>query len=171
MKVWRAIGAGLAGGVLVIVIVRAFAWASGAHADLCLLLGSALTGDTDSTAWIVGGVGQLVIAAVAAIIYAAIFEWVTNRAGAVIGVLIAIPHVVVAGLSIGFLPGARLLDAGITPPGAFMAYRGAVVLVGFVFAHLVFGAVMGLSYGRTRHVIRAAGPVWREVIETPKETS
>ena len=166
MKARRTLGAGLAGGILVIAIVRGAGWASGAQADLCLLLGTVLTGDTNSMAWIVGCVGQLVIAGAAAVVYAVLFERVMNRAGAVIGVLIAIPHVVIAGLAVGFLPGARLLDAGIAPPGAFMEYRGTVVLAGFVVAHIVFGAVMGVSYGDPRHVVRAPGRVWRDAIGT-----
>ncbi len=168
MRFWRTIIAGIAAGALAIAIVGGAGWLSGVDADLCMLLGAVVTGDTGTTTWLVGGLGQLLVAVVAAIIYAIIFEWVTRRAGAVIGVLIAIPHVVVAGLAVGFLSGSRLLEAGILPPGAFMEYRGAVVLVGFVLAHLVFGTLVGASYGRTRHVVPATMTIWHDVTDASR---
>jgi hypothetical protein len=165
MRTWRAIAAGLVGGVLAIAILRGAAWISGGDADLCALLGAVMTGDTGTAAWIAGCVLQLVAAVAAAIAYAAIFEWVIRRAGAMAGVLIAVPHVVVAGLAMGFLPASRLLDAGFMPPGAVMEYRGVPVLAGFVLAHLTFGAVVGLMYGDTRHVVRETTFVWHDLTD------
>ncbi len=169
MRIWRTILAGLLGGLLAIAIVRGAAWLSGADGDLCALLAAAITGETGTAAWIVGFAAQLMVAVVAAIGYAAIFEWVTMRAGGLIGVLIAIPHVAVAGLSVGFLPASRLLHAGLMPPGAFMEYRGAVVIAGFVLAHLVFGTVVGAFYGGTRHVVSAMIPAWNNVTDAAPE--
>jgi hypothetical protein len=162
MHTRRAIISGLIGGVLAIAIVRGAAWLSGGEGDLCALLGAIVTGHEGTAAWIAGCVVQLVAAAVAAIIYAVIFEFVMNHASAATGALIAVPHAVVAGLAVGFLPAARLIDAGTLPPGAFMEYRGAAVLAGFIVAHLAFGATVGALYGGTRHAVRDTTLVWRD---------
>ena len=163
MRTRRAIAAGLVGGALVIAILRGAAWISGDESDLCAALGAIMTGDVGTAAWVAGCGLQFVAAIAAAIVYAAIFERVLRRAGAMAGVLIAVPHVVVAGLATGFLPASRLLDAGGMPPGAFMEYRGAAVVSGFLLAHLTFGAVVGLMYGDTRYVARETTLVWHDV--------
>jgi hypothetical protein len=156
MKLTRAVGGGLAGGLLAIAMIRGAGWLAGSSADLCALLGAVLTDGPGRGPWIIGCVAQLAETVLVAILFAGIFEWGTRRAGAVIGLLLAVPLVVVAGLSVGLLPGARLVAAGIAPPGAFMAHRGAEVIVGFVLAHLAFGVVVGVSYGRPRHAARPA---------------
>lgn len=169
MRIWRTILAGLLGGLVAIAIVRGTTWLSGAEGDVCALLGAAMTGETGAAAWIIGFAAQLMVGMLAAMGYALIFEWVTMRASGLIGALIAIPHVAVAGLSVGFLPASRLLDAGVMPPGAFMEYRGAMVIVGFVLAHLVFGAVVGGLYGGTRHSMSETIPAWHDVTDAVRE--
>lgn len=165
MRTWRAIVAGLAGGVLAIAIVQGAAWVSGGAGDLCGLLGAVVTGDAGTGAWIVGCAAQLAVAAVGGIAYAAIFEWVVRRAGALTGATIAVPHAIVAGLAMGFLPASRLLHAGVMPPGAFMEYGGATVLAAFVAAHLAFGAAVGAIYAGTRHTVHATTLVWHDVTD------
>ncbi len=167
MKLGRAAGAGIVGGVIVVAAIDVAGWITGANADLCRLAGVILTGRLDAVGWLAGAVAQFVIAIVAAIIYAAVFEGVTRRAGPLIGLAIAVPHVIVAGLGIGFVPAWRLIDAGIGPPGAFMEYRGPWVLATFVLAHLVFGALVGKLYGRAQHAPAAAGYRWREISARP----
>jgi hypothetical protein len=163
MKVIRPIAGGLAGGMLAIAIIRGAAWVTGADADICAILGAVVTGSSGIGAWLVGCAVQLTEAVVVAIVYAVIFEGIARRAGALLGLLLAIPLVVVAGLSMGFLPGARLLDAGIAPPGAFMEYCGAAVIVGFVLAHLAFGIVVGMAYGQTLHAVPPTLRVWHDM--------
>ena len=107
-------------------------WITGANSDLCSLGGVILTGRLDAIGWLAGAAAQLVVAIVAAIVYAVIFEFVTRRAGPLIGLAIAVPHVIVAGLAMGFIPAFPLIDAGIGPPGAFMEYRGRWVIATFV---------------------------------------
>lgn len=167
MRLGRAIGAGIIGGIIVVAAIGVAGWITRANADLCRLGGVILTGRMDAAGWLAGAVAQLVIAIIAAIIYAAIFEWVTRRAGPLIGLSIAVPHVIVAWLAIGFVPAWRLIDAGIGPPGAFMEYRGPWVLVTFVLAHLVFGALVGKLYGRAQHAPATAGYRWREISARP----
>jgi hypothetical protein len=127
-------------------------------------LGASITGSANAASWILGAVGQLVLGAVSAVVYAAIFEWVTRRAGAVVGFAVGLAHVVVAGIATGFLPAERLLDASIQPPAAFLEYRGLAALIAFVVAHLVFGTLVGAIYGQhVRHAVREHQVVWRDV--------
>jgi hypothetical protein len=70
---------------------------------------------------------------------------------------------VVAGIATGFLPARQLIDAGIDPPGAFLEYRGVVVVAAFVLAHVLFGTLIGALYGRVRHTIVAQRGVWIDV--------
>lgn len=163
MKLTRAIGAGLIGAVLVWVIVLVGGMISKNHADLCLLLGASITGSADAASWITGAVGQLVLGAVSGVVYAAIFEWVTRRAGAVVGFVVGLAHVVVAGIATGFLPAQRLLDASIQPPAAFLEYRGLAALIAFIIAHLAFGTFVGAVYGRVLHGVARSRTIWREV--------
>jgi hypothetical protein len=163
MKLRRAIAAGVLGAVLVYLIVLAAATLSSSHADLCLLIGASITGRLGGWSWLIGAVGQLIVAMVAAIVYAAIFEWVTRRGGAIVGFIIALGHVVVAGIAVGFMPTSRLIAADMAPPGAFMEYRGLLVIAAFILAHLAFGTSVGMLYGRTRHRTEVPVVVWRDV--------
>src|SRR5665213_400407 len=151
LRVGRAVAAGIAGGILVVAAVRVAGWLVASDADLCTLGGAVLLGRTDAVGWLVGAAAQLLIAIIAALVYALVFECVTRRAGALIGLAIAVPHVVIAGLAVGFVPAARMLELGIGPPGAFLEYRGGWVVATFVLAHLAFGTIVGAWYGTTRH--------------------
>lgn len=163
MKPGRAAVAGVIGAVIVYLIIYVAGAASGHHADLCLLLGASITGAAGGISWVVGAIGQLVIAVIAALIYAAIFEWVTRRAGPFVGCIVGLAHVVVAGIATGFLPAHRLIEADIGVPGAFLEYRGLATVIGFVVAHLLFGTIVGALYGRVRHFVADSRVVWRDV--------
>lgn len=151
MKNARVFVAAIAGVVLVLAAVYVAGWLTGSDGDLCALSGVILTGREDALGWIAGAGAQIIVAVISGYVYAAIFEWVTRRAGLLIGLAIGIAHAIVAGLGVGFLPAARLIEAGIAPPGAFMEYRGAWVVATFVLAHIAFGALMGTWYGATVH--------------------
>jgi hypothetical protein len=167
MKFGRAISAGIAGGIVVVAAMCVIGWITGANADLCRLGGVILTGRLDAIGWLMGAATQLVVAIIAALVYAVIFEFVTRRAGALLGLAIAVPHVIVAGLAVGFVPASQLIDAGIGPPGAFMEYRGAWVVATFVLAHLAFGALVGKLYGRAQHAPEKASYRWKEITAHP----
>lgn len=166
MKVSRAIVSGVIGGVLVIAILFAAGLASRQDADLCALLGNSLTGATGALPWTIGLAAQLAVAIAAALLYAIIFEWVTRRAGVVVGLAIALAHTIIAGLAVGFLPAAHLLSRGVSPPGAFLEYRGFIVAGAFVAAHLLFGVIVGGAYGAPRHSIPRTAAVWHDVTPT-----
>jgi len=145
------------------VIVRLGGRLAGHDADLCALLGASIAAHRGIWPWLLGAALQLVIGIVVAIVYAAIFEWVTRRAGGVVGFIVGLGHTVIAGLAVGFLPAARLIEAATAPPGAFMEYRGPLVVVAFMIAHLAFGIIIGFLYGRPRHALIAPPVVWHEV--------
>lgn len=164
MKLSRAIVGGLIGGVAVMAIVWLAGWATGGDGDLSALLGAVITHDDGLLAWTSGCVVQLVVAVIAAIAYAAIFEWVVRRGGAIVGLVVAMGHVIVAGLAVGFLPVDGIVAAGLQPPAAFMEYRGLWVLAAFVLAHLMFGISVGAMYGHTIHAAPRAKVQWQEVL-------
>lgn len=163
MKLARAVAAGLLGTCVVVAIVWIGGVASAKAADLCTLLGASILEDRGLWPWILGAALQLVIGVVAAIVYAAIFEWVTRRAGGGVGFIVALGHAVIAGLAVGFLPAQRLIEASTNPPGAFLEYRGLPVVAAFVIAHLAFGTIVGILYGRPRRAPVARRVVWHEV--------
>jgi hypothetical protein len=154
---------GIAGGIVVVVAMCVIAWYTGTYSDLCTLGGVILTERVDAIGWLAGAAAQLVIAIVAAIVYAAIFELVTRRAGPLIGLAIAVPHVIVAGLAMGFVPATRLINAGIGPPGAFMEFCGPWVIATFVLAHLSFGTLVGKLYGNAHHAPASVHYRWKEI--------
>ena len=163
MKLTRTLVIGVLGAIIAVAIERLSGWIAGRDADLCLLVGVALTGSASTTSMVLGCVGQLIVAVISAYVYAVIFEYVTRRAGAVIGFIVGLGHVTVGGLVVGFMPGEALMNAGIMPPGAFMEYRGAIVVAGFLLAHVAFGTFIGAAYGPTVHAASPPAPRWREV--------
>jgi len=162
MKPGRTLLIGVVGALLAVGIERLAGLVAGRDADLCLLVGALLTRSVTLSAILLGCASQLVVAIISAYIYAFIFEYVTRRAGALVGFIIGLGHVVVGGLVVGLMPGDRLMDAGVMPPGAFMEYRGAVVLIGFLLAHLAFGTFVGATYGPTVHRASEPEPRWVE---------
>jgi hypothetical protein len=169
MKLARAIGSGLLGGGVAGVVFCAGIWPLHANSDVVALFGVMIVSGGGVVAWLIGCMVQLVVAAIVGVIYAVVFEWVTRRSGALVGLLIAIPHLVVAGLAMGFIPmgGGEL---GVGHPGAFLEYRGALAIVVFVIAHLLYGITVGVAYGRPRHALPAERPLtWEDVSAAPTE--
>jgi hypothetical protein len=163
MKPGRAVAAGIVGCGAVLLVVWFAGEVTGVDGDLVALSSAAVFGRVTTVSWLAGLIVQLAVGIVAAIVYATIFEWVTRRGGPLIGSIIGIPHAMVAGLVVGFLPGARLIDAGIAPPGAFLEYRGAWCIAAFIAAHIAFGWIAGAVYGSSRNRVATSGRVWREI--------
>jgi hypothetical protein len=171
MKLWRAVGIGVLGDAIVMAVVWLGGRMGGTSADLAGLTAACATGRADGSAWLLGLVLQLVLGACAALVYAALFEWLFERAGAWLGLAVAVPHAVIAGLIVGFLPADRLMAAGVMPPGAFYEFRGGWCIVAFVVAHLAFGWLVGAAYGATRHAVRGAPRTWFEVPRSGDSTN
>ena len=172
MKLRRAIIAGVVGGIVVIIIMAIAGAISGADADLSALGGAVIIGREGAGSWLIGCVAQIVVAIVAALAYAAIFEWVVRRGGPIVGFVVALGHVVIAGIAVGFLPVSGMLSVGMSPPGAFLEYRGPWVIGAFVFAHLAFGTIVGAIYGKSVHRASPPPAKWREVtLESARRSS
>lgn len=163
MKSGRAIIVGIIGAIVVMLIVWLGGRVGGASADLAALTAASIAGRTDVSTWLAGVVTQLVLGACAALVYAALFEWLFEHAGSWLGLAVAVPHAIVAGLILGFLPADRLIAAGLTPPGAFYEFAGGWCIAAFVVAHLAFGWFVGAAYGRTRHTVHSTPRAWTEV--------
>ncbi|HKO15180.1 MAG TPA: hypothetical protein VJU87_03020 [Gemmatimonadaceae bacterium] len=164
MKWARAVVAGIIGALAVVALFALARWVLGVNANVSTTLGSivlparygALLG------WIAGAIAQLILGAVAGIIYGLIFEYVTRRAGWLVGGLIGIAHALFAGVAIGFLP-MRMAGGSPAAPGAFLEYRGAWAVVVLVVVHVIFGVLVGALYGATHHAASAPGVRWREL--------
>lgn len=166
MKLGRAITVGILGAILVLVLVWLGGLLAGSDGDLSALAAATVFGTADGVAWVGGLLIQLALGAAAGIVYAALFEWITASAGPWIGIAIGIPQAIVAGVAVGFLPGQRLIDAGIMPPGGFYEYRGLWCIVAYVVAHVAFGVLMGSAYGATKHAWRQPARRWVELPPT-----
>ncbi len=124
----------------------------GMEVKLELLLGTMIGLAPDNTAWIVGFVMHLMISGLIALAYAWAFENVLHRAGAGAGALLALVHIVIAGMFMGMMPMMHPLVPEMMPgPGFFLLNLGVMGLVAFVLLHLIFGAIVGAMYGPVLH--------------------
>lgn len=163
LKFRRALAVGAAGAVVAVGILLLGGWILNAPMDPCALIALVLFGDAGAWAWVAGFVIQIAVGAAVAVVYAAVFEWFAQRAGALAGLVVAVPHVIGAGLAVGLVPPVYQDPAGPAVPGAFMAYGGVWAVVVFCAAHLAFGAIVGAAYGGVLHPILPADAVrWRE---------
>ncbi len=162
MKLSRALSLGVAGSGLILIVLWIGGQIAGTEADLCTVTAALLFGDTGPAAW-VGALGiQLLLGGIAAVVYAGFFEYVAERAGALLGLAVAVPHVLFAGLVVGFLPASPMIDVGVMPPGAFYEYRGLWCIAAFIIGHLAFGLLAGMGYGATRHAYPKGRRLWAE---------
>lgn len=166
MKKRRAVVTGIVSGLLVLILVWIGGLLGHTDADLSALTAAVVFRRADGPAWFGGFAAQLLVGAIAGVVYAVCFEWATRRAGVLIGLVIAIPHTIIAGVTIGFLPGPRIIAAGLMPPGAFYEYRGAWCVAALIVAHLVFGALVGVAYGPTIRTSSRSHRRWSDIPST-----
>ncbi len=151
MKLNKAILGGVVGAGLMSMIM-AMAREMGMNVNLEQMLGT-MTGMTPSaTTFVIGLVVHLMMGAAFAVAYAWLFEHVIHRGGWTTGALVAIPHIVVAGLMMGVIPMIHpLMPNPVTPPGLFMSALGPMGVGAMVMLHLIFGATVGAVYGGALH--------------------
>jgi hypothetical protein len=167
MKVRRAVIVGAVAALVTIGILVLGGWLFGEDLDPCALISRVVFRDAGTWTWIGGLVIQIIVGAVAGIVYAAVFEWFAHRAGALVGIVLAVPHVFAAGLGVGLLATNAAYVWPTVPPGAFMALRGSAAVYVFCLAHLAFGTLVGAGYGRVLHQEPARGAArWREISRT-----
>jgi hypothetical protein len=147
MNIRKAFIAGIIGGA-VMVLIMATARAMGACADMPMMVGTMPGNGPSGAAWLIGFVVMMIGAGIAGIAYGAIFEAVTRRADAMMGILVALAPMAVEGLMLGFMDKMHpLMPKIMQEPGFFMSSYGVMGVIGFVVSHLAFGAVVGLLYG------------------------
>ena len=148
MRTQRAVFAGIAG-ALVMSLAMAIARLFGVPASLEAMLGS-LFGIEGTLAWIAGFVLHLAFGAVAAILYAVVFEFAVQRSGVAVGAAIGIAHGLLAGLFMTAIPAMNPLVSSPAAPGPFFN-RIEFGMPLFLGLHALFGAVVGLTYGHVMH--------------------
>lgn len=150
MKLDRAFWAGVVAGVAMVSLL----WVGrllGLHADFAEIWGTMLL-PPGVASWLLGLVIHLLISGLVALAYAWAFETITHRAGAGAGMLLAIPHAIIAGILLGLVPAVTPLGvAGHPAPGAFMAHGSVLGVVVFFLAHLLYGALVGVLYAPFLH--------------------
>lgn len=147
MKVGKAIGAGLVGGVAMTVLgwlVRRL----GLEMNAEMMLGTMMSSMPTLTTWLIGFAIHLMISALIALAYAWGFEHVTHRAGVTVGLGFSIIHIIIAGMVMAMIPAMHpMIPEQMPAPGAFMANMGAMFAFLFVMEHLIYGGIVGALYG------------------------
>ena len=150
MNFGRAFLAGVIGGAAMSVGL-AMGRAMGMPANLEMMLGTMTGSQPGATAWAAGFVAHIVISGLIALIYAVGFEYVTHRAGWLVGAGFGFIHAIIGGLFMGVMPMMHPLIPGRMPaPGAFMSNMGAMGVVAEFTLHLIYGAVVGAMYTPVR---------------------
>jgi hypothetical protein len=141
VELFPAVVAGLAGGVVMVLMQAAATAAARRQFDLLGMWATVLAIESMP---VVGLAVHLAVSAAVAVLYAigfriagaADYGWAWGLTGAVI-------HWVIAGSFLNVVPdrGQRLAS-----PGSFAARLGAPAAVGFFLVHLAFGFVVGVVY-------------------------
>lgn len=140
------------GGVVGGAVMSAIMWMArnlmGMEVHLEQILGTLFGGPPTLGKTLMGFVLHLVLSGMIALLYAVGFEKVTQRASAGLGVLFSLPHIVLAGIFMGYiLPVMHpLVPEQMAGPGPFMSNLGILGVVAFVMLHLIYGAIVGAMY-------------------------
>jgi uncharacterized membrane protein YagU involved in acid resistance len=147
MNIFGAIGAGLIG-TIVIMMVMAMAPKMGmSKMDMVGMLSSMFSSESNRT---LGMAIHLMMGVVFAIVYALLWNLGLGSIGLLWGAIFGAGHWLVAGAMMGSMP---MMHAGIKAgvieaPGIFMLNRGGMMaFMGGLMGHIIFGLVVALVYG------------------------
>jgi hypothetical protein len=147
MRTTRALLAGLIG-ALAMSIAMLLMRLLGFHIDLEALLGSIVVSGSYPLTWGIGFVIHLAFGALLGIFYAVAFEAV-GHAGTLMGAGLGLANGLLAGMLMTSIPAMSPIGgvAHAGEPGAFLTnvHLGPVL---FLVAHVVYGSVVGIAYGR-----------------------
>lgn len=147
MNYGRAFLAGVIGGAVMSILMAIARNLMGMPANLEMMEGTMLGLQPSTTTWIIGLMMHLVISGLIALIYAAGFEYVTHRAGWLMGVAFSIVHILIGGAAMGMVPAIHPLIPEMMPaPGAFLSNLGATGVIAFIMLHIIYGAIVGAVY-------------------------
>ena len=159
MNASKAFGAGVVGGIVMVILMWLARTFLGMPMDLSMMEGTLLVRPPGPVAWVVGFLMHLILSGLIALLYAWAFEHVTHRAGAGVGALFGLVHAVLAGLFMGMVPAIHPLIPQVMPaPGAFLSHIPGGVLALFVL-HAIYGAVVGAIYRPVEAVAPGQRPV------------
>lgn len=150
MKWGGAFLAGSIGGAAMTTIM-AVARTLGMRFHFEMMLGTSFGGQPGIRKWAIGLVMHLALSGSIALLYALGFEHATHRAGWLVGAAFAAVHTSIAGIVMGFVPALNPAVPEIMPaPGPFMTNNGGAHVIVFVLLHVVYGALVGATYGPVR---------------------
>lgn len=147
MKTLRAVLAGVLGALAMSLAMFLLRSSGSMNVRLESLLGSLFSVPRGIDTWVAGFLVHLAIGAVAALVYAVVFETAVQRSGALVGAGLGLCHGLLAGLMMSGIPAMNPLAFGTqSAPGPFLQniHFGPFV---FLLLHCLYGAVVGLAYG------------------------
>lgn len=151
MKIGRAVVAGLAGAMAMTIL----AWIvrlTGIEFNSEMMLGTMTNRPPDGVTWTIGLMMHLILSVVIALIYAWGFEHWTHRAGAKVGTGFALIHIVFAAMAMMMIPMIHpMIPEKMPAPGAFMMNMGGIFVALFFIEHLLYGSIVGATYGAVVH--------------------
>ncbi|KAF0095218.1 MAG: hypothetical protein E1N59_1264 [Puniceicoccaceae bacterium 5H] len=157
MKYGKAFFAGVVGAVIfsiLLAILRLF----GLPMNLGVTLGT-LLGFAPSNAFWPGFVFHVAGGGFIGLLYAAVFEFASHKAGPGTGAVVGTIHCVISGLAMMALPMLHpMMPNPMTPPGPFAIHYGIGATLTFIALHLIFGAIVGTLYRPVVHRSEAVGP-------------
>ena len=131
MNSGRAFVAGIVG-ALVMSLLMVLLRAAGVPLHIELRLAAAL----GTRIWLIGFATHLLIGGIIGVVYAIVFEYVTETAGIGPGVLLGAVNTIFAGFAWAFVGG----------PGRFWSDFGPAGVGALFLVHIVYGAVVGGLY-------------------------
>ena len=171
MQVWRSVSGGMLGAVAALAIIVASRWLSPDDSDVLPLLGGIPLYGAHGSSLLVSGVLQLIIGAVSSLLYALVFEYIMSWADWKLGGTLGLMHAAVGGLVVAYLPLLHTDPSPRTVPGAFLSFLGWGMVLAFLAAHVVYGAIVGAWYGSLRRIVSQRSEVrWRELYPGRRQT-
>lgn len=135
-------------GAVAISVLTAVLRALGLPLSIEILLGTLTGFEPGAGPFALGLLIHLLIGGVFGLIYGWLFERVWFHGGALLGMLLSVVHASLIGMLIGLTPTFHpLVPVRIPDPGPYFSNLGAIGVVLFFGAHLVYGAIVGAGYG------------------------
>ncbi|MGE5296578.1 MAG: hypothetical protein ACM3VT_17295 [Solirubrobacterales bacterium] len=146
MRVGLAFIAGMIGWAAMVGLTVLIQLTGATQFDWSMLVGSVITGQIGSGAWILGFVAGLIISGLIALIYGAVFEGM-QRSNWRLGVVGGIIHAAIGGVFFAAMSSFdRAMPNLILPPGPYAINYGALTAVAVVVLPLIYGAIVGGMY-------------------------
>lgn len=144
-----AIWAGILGGLAMSAMMMAARAMGLVDANMARYQGCMITKNWEGAGtWAAGMLMHLTISALIAVIYAWVFEAVWEEASWLYGVINAVVHWLIGGMVLPMMDGMNpcVKDGRVRGFGLYGKNYGAMMIVGFLMGHLLYGAIVGWVY-------------------------